>query len=118
MTIKIGEALDLNMALISASNISGSFKFSFAIGKNILKLKPILKNFEDERQVIIDSAKIEKIDNGFDFDSKPEAKEKLMELLQQEIEVDLHTIKLDEEVQKLALSGAQIVGLDLILVEA
>ena len=117
MKITFGELLQFNADLISASNITGNYKFSYAIGKNLLKIKPLMKEFDEEKQVIVDAANIPlKPDNTFDFTNNSEAKKSLDDLVKKEVELpELHSVIMTEEMQKLPLSGAQIAGLDLIL---
>jgi seryl-tRNA synthetase len=121
--MKKKEVVALNRNLSEVKHLRGNIKFSYALNRNIGKLKPeidaleetskeykekrdeLIKSFykkdkkgepvvEDNHYVFTDQKKLEKALEKFEEEQKPFL-DKYNEILEEEVKVDLYTVGLD-----------------------
>ena len=124
MKLKLEEAITINQALNIAAKSGVKGKTNYAIAKNIKKLEPILKEFDSDNKIRIDSFATKGKDgnpviigNNIDFgDNLEEATKVYKELLSKEVEVEIYTVLESEEAHVIPANALAIL-LDVVIIE-
>jgi hypothetical protein len=117
MTLTFNKIVEINNGFVAAQNITGSFKFSYALGKNIKKLKPFLEEKDEEVLSIAKASGLKSDKNGmYDFNGNEDALKAFFDFMKTERTIEFHKVDISE-LEKLNLSAKNLVDLELMIID-